>query len=152
MSELEAVRFVCCLGYCTTLPQNARQIFDSEKRVSFGILSGGKREKFLNIRRMGHRLVGLQRCIKPYTQWSDKRTYWRVASSLLTRERGIVFNPVMQADLLQIERISAVVLVQRTGSVVAHIVTERSAKVVRRMDMFRDIGKLDISSTTRNDS
>lgn len=64
MAELEAVLFVRHLGLGPTLPQNAREIFESEKWVSGRILASSERDKFFDERWMWHRLVGLQRCIQ----------------------------------------------------------------------------------------
>ena len=64
MGQFEAVIFVRRLGLRPTLPQDARQIFVSEKGVSVGVLPSSERVEFLDVSLMYHRLVGLQRCIK----------------------------------------------------------------------------------------
>lgn len=64
MDESKAVMFVRCLGLRSALPQNARQIFVSEKGVSISILASSKRDKFFDVRWMRRPLVGLQECIK----------------------------------------------------------------------------------------
>jgi hypothetical protein len=64
VGKSEAVIFVRRLGLRPTLPQNARQIFVSEKRVSVGVLPSSERVKFFDVSWMCQRLVGLERCIK----------------------------------------------------------------------------------------
>ena len=71
---------------------------------------------------------------------------------LRTGERSIVFNSVVQVDLLQVKRISTIVSVQHAGDVVARIVAKRRAKVVRRTKIFGSVGELDASSTAWKDS
>lgn len=63
IGESEAVLFVRRLGLGSTLPQNAREIFGSEKWFSGSILASSEREKFFDERWMWHRLVGLKGCI-----------------------------------------------------------------------------------------
>ena len=75
MGESEAVLFVRYFGLCTTLSQNARQIFDGEKGVSGGILSSSEGEEFFDERWMVHRLVGLLGCVKPWVEWHSKRLH-----------------------------------------------------------------------------
>lgn len=64
VDEVEAVHFIRRFGLDPTLAQNAREIFNSEKWVSGGILAGSKGEKFFDERWMRQRLVGLQRCVE----------------------------------------------------------------------------------------
>ena len=64
MRECEAILFVRRLGLRPALPQDARQIFASEKWVSSGVLCSSKREEFCDESWMWHGLVGLQRRIK----------------------------------------------------------------------------------------
>lgn len=70
-----------------------------------------------------------------------------MAEILRTRERGVVFNSVMHANLLQIKGIFTVASVQRAGGVVTHVVAKRRAKIERSMNMFGNVGELDASST-----
>lgn len=69
-----------------------------------------------------------------------------------TGERGVVFDAVVQVELLQIERILAIVPLQHAGGNVRHKSAERRAKVVRRTDLAREFGELDASSATRDDA
>ena len=71
---------------------------------------------------------------------------------LRTGERSIVFDSVMQVELLQIKRISTIASVQHAGGIVTHIVTIRRAKVVSRTKIFRSVGELDASSAAWKDS
>lgn len=64
VGESEAVLSVRRFGLYPTLPQNAREIFDSEKWISGRVLASSEREKLFDKRWMRHRLVRLQRCIK----------------------------------------------------------------------------------------
>lgn len=63
-----------------------------------------------------------------------------------------MFDAVVQVKLLQIERILAVVLLQQAGSIMWHEGAKRSAKVIGRANLVREVGELDPSSTARNDA
>jgi hypothetical protein len=74
------------------------------------------------------------------------------ADDVRTGERSVMFDAVVQVELLQIERILTVVLLQHAGGNMWHESAERGAKVVRRTNLSREFGELDPSSTARNDT
>ena len=63
-----------------------------------------------------------------------------------------MFDAVVQVELLQIERILAILPLQHVGGNVRHKGAKRSAKVVRRPNLARQFGELDASSTARDDA
>lgn len=152
VGKCEAVTLVRRLGLRPALPQNARQIFVSEKGISSSVLPGSKRQEFFDVRGMRRRLVGLQRCITSYSKWRVSVQIGRAAAIVQTGDRSVVFNSIMQANLLQVKRIFTIAFAQRAGGVMAHIVAKRRAKIERRMDMFGNVGELDASSTAWDNS
>lgn len=63
MVEREGVLFVRRFAFGPALPQHTREIVESEKWVSGGVLSSSIRKDLVDEKWMRHCLVGLQRCI-----------------------------------------------------------------------------------------
>ena len=70
---------------------------------------------------------------------------------LRTGERSIVFDSVVQIELLQVERVLVKVSVEHASDVMARVVAKRGAKVECRTKIFGSIGELDTPSTARKD-
>ena len=63
-----------------------------------------------------------------------------------TGERSVMFDAIVQVELLQIERVLLVVPPQHAGGNVWDPRAERRAKVVSRTNLLSEFGELDSSS------